>query len=370
MDYSELQKLIINTLAGRPTGTQILPEGHQEIELNILDFANSLLNTISTGLEGEALTNTDPIEPDNANVAYIFQVPPSTTKTFANFKDSEGDSISVTTNSTQLAFGFLVWNKQYWKAITIMLSVSTPSFVTVSDDIVQMIDGEDDIFPKTKAVAVETAGGSVLEDLIKAIDPLASDTIAGYVFRGFATDSTVPGTPDQNVFYLAPAGTYNNFGTSIIVPNGSIGLFRYDTEWHRETINIIEIVDNLVDGGVGKALSAEQGKNLQNNKVNKSDIADNLTTDDATKPLSAKQGKVLQDSKVNKTDIADNLITDDATVPLSAKQGKVLDDKITLLDQDVILNSDIILLTEDALNTLISSGQLDASKIYLAYEPE
>lgn len=130
-DYAEIRQLIVDTLEGRPAGTLIYPEGHQEIELNLLDFANEISSTISTGLIGEAQSNTQPIQPVDSNVAYLFQVPPNTTKTFNNFRNSSGNAITVTTNSTQLAFGFLLWNKSYWIAMTVMLAVSTPSFVYV-----------------------------------------------------------------------------------------------------------------------------------------------------------------------------------------------------------------------------------------------
>jgi len=130
-NYDEIRQLIIDTLEGRPAGKLIYPEGHQEIDLSLLDFANAIANTVSTGLVGEAQANTQPIQPTDSNVAYVFQVAPNTTKIFANFGDSNGDIISVTTNSTQLAFGFLLWNKSYWTPMTVMLSVSTPSFVYV-----------------------------------------------------------------------------------------------------------------------------------------------------------------------------------------------------------------------------------------------
>lgn len=43
------------------------------------------------------------------------------------------------------------------------------------------------------------------------------------------------------------------------------------------------------------------------------DIADNLTTDDSSKALSAKQGKVLQDNKANKNELTITAVTGDAT---------------------------------------------------------
>lgn len=55
----------------------------------------------------------------------------------------------------------------------------------------------------------------------------------------------------------------------------------------------------------GKALSSNDYTNDDKTKVqNIPTVADNLTTDDATKALSAKQGKALQDNKADKSDIS------------------------------------------------------------------
>lgn len=129
--YEEIQQEIITTLVGRPVGTQIQPENHQQFALDMLEFANAMGSLVSNGLMGEALANTDPIEPSDANVAYVFQVPADTTKTFANFLNSNSNPISVTTNSSQAAIGFLMWNQEYWSAITVYVAVSSPSFVYV-----------------------------------------------------------------------------------------------------------------------------------------------------------------------------------------------------------------------------------------------
>lgn len=66
-------------------------------------------------------------------------------------------------------------------------------------------------------------------------------------------------------------------------------------------------------------------------------IADNLTTDDSTRALSARQGKALQDNKLEKTDLKDasttqkgvvqlnNTLTSTSTVQaLTAAQGRIL----------------------------------------------
>lgn len=53
-----------------------------------------------------------------------------------------------------------------------------------------------------------------------------------------------------------------------------------------------------------------------------------LTSTSTTHALSAAQGKVLNDSKLNKTDVVNNLTTPDTSKALSAAQGKALSDRI------------------------------------------
>lgn len=60
---------------------------------------------------------------------------------------------------------------------------------------------------------------------------------AGYIFRGEATPSTVPGTPTERVAYIGGPGTYTNFGGSTVVPSGSIGVFKYTgSAWSNQVI--------------------------------------------------------------------------------------------------------------------------------------
>lgn len=60
----------------------------------------------------------------------------------------------------------------------------------------------------------------------------------GYVFKGVATGGTSAGTPDANVFYIAPAGTYTNFGSRFVVPTGSIGVFTYNGSWSKSLVRL------------------------------------------------------------------------------------------------------------------------------------
>ena len=80
----------------------------------------------------------------------------------------------------------------------------------------------------------EITGAGLQAVLLQIIDTVGS----GYNFMGVANEGTAAGTPDANVFYIAPTGTYSNFGTSYTVPVGSIGVFSWDGRWSKVSIKI------------------------------------------------------------------------------------------------------------------------------------
>lgn len=70
----------------------------------------------------------------------------------------------------------------------------------------------------------EITGALLQQALLSMIDSLGEN----YDFAGVATTSTNPGTPDQNVFYIAyAAGTYANFG-GLTCDGKEINIFRSD----------------------------------------------------------------------------------------------------------------------------------------------
>lgn len=73
----------------------------------------------------------------------------------------------------------------------------------------------------------EITGALLQQSLLSMINSLG----IGYQFRGVATPSTNPGTPDQKVFYIAVTpGEYANFGGNIV---NFMAIFRYDTSWQK-----------------------------------------------------------------------------------------------------------------------------------------
>lgn len=72
--------------------------------------------------------------------------------------------------------------------------------------------------------------GAILNNILNTI----IDTIGGnYTFAGVATPSTSVGSPDANVFWIGGAGTYTNFGSSITIAAGNIGIFTYNGSFTR-----------------------------------------------------------------------------------------------------------------------------------------
>lgn len=81
----------------------------------------------------------------------------------------------------------------------------------------------------------EITGALLQQALLSMIDSLG----AGFQFVGIATPDTIPGTPDQNVFYIAAtAGTYSNFG-GIVLADGEVAIISGSgTTWTKETTGI------------------------------------------------------------------------------------------------------------------------------------
>lgn len=92
------------------------------------------------------------------------------------------------------------------------------------------------------------------EGLNEVLQSIVASLEKGYQFIGIATPSTNPGTPDQNVFYIASEiGTYSNFG-GLAVSNGEIAIFKYNGTWAKDvtgcatTLSVEELHDEIYGG--------------------------------------------------------------------------------------------------------------------------
>ena len=94
--------------------------------------------------------------------------------------------------------------------------------------------------------------GSVMQATLLA---MVNSLGANYQYAGIATPSTNPGTPDQNVFYLAStAGTYVNFG-NIVLAEGEVAVLKYNGSWTKDTSGLasaekVSQLDQKVDENI------------------------------------------------------------------------------------------------------------------------
>lgn len=117
----------------------------------------------------------------------------------------------------------------------------------------------------------ELITGSILNDVLnQMVDAFA----VGYQYKGVATPSLNPGSPDARVFYLTTTpGIYTRFG-GLTVGSGELALLRWDSSWHKDSFSVgggggggdVNVIDNLYSSSPIDALSANQGRIL-NGKI-------------------------------------------------------------------------------------------------------
>lgn len=72
---------------------------------------------------------------------------------------------------------------------------------------------------------------SVLNGMVDALG-------TGYLFKGIASTSTNPGSPDEKVFYIAgETGTFSYFG-SLTANENELTIFYFDSSWHKVAATI------------------------------------------------------------------------------------------------------------------------------------
>jgi len=125
IDYNALRQEIINTLMGRPEGTQIQPDNHQHYALNMLDYIRELELALQSSLMGFADENTIPIQPDDARVSYIGAVAPNYTSVYSNFYDAYGNAITINNPNASGLLVIFIWNMEFWSYETVPAGQNT-----------------------------------------------------------------------------------------------------------------------------------------------------------------------------------------------------------------------------------------------------
>ena len=167
--YSDTRQLIIDTLMGRPAGTEIQPEDHQAFALQITDYVRSVELVAGNATPiGFADASTIPVQPDNGQAVYLSQVGRGTTVVFTNFIDQNGNAISVTSDSDSVTLVNLLWNGQYWTKQETRISLKNT---------VQENDIADGAVTTPKIADKAVVKGKLSEDLQKVLDNAGTKAI-------------------------------------------------------------------------------------------------------------------------------------------------------------------------------------------------
>lgn len=182
-------------------------------------------------------------------------------------------------------------------------------------------------------------------------DTYNGEEITDEVFRSLAANSTtVPFEPDYNIATFAeqrsrPAGVAQfavNFEPGGQAPLDArtvvgtkadlINAATYAAKNYYQGMLVIvkDTQEVYVLKDIAKITSADYSgwKRVDGGGVTQTVVENVLTSTSTTHALSAAQGKFLNDNKLNKTDVVNDLTTPDANKALSAAQGKALSDRI------------------------------------------
>lgn len=97
--------------------------------------------------------------------------------------------------------------------------------------------------------------GKILQNALLSI---ISTVGANSTFAGIATPETNPGTPDQNIFYIAGKGTYANF-SGITVEIGQLAVLKWNGAWSKQALEIGVGDGNMIlDWVIDAATTREQ----------------------------------------------------------------------------------------------------------------
>lgn len=172
--YSETRQLIIDTLMGRPAGHEIQPQEHQDFALTLLNYVRSVELVSASTLIGFAKSDTIPVQPENANAAYISSLGNNSSITFNGFYDKNGNPIEVTTDEDHAALIILLrrWELGYWEVNSVPISIVAPG---VDSDVVKYADG----FTVNQNVG-GYADGDVVEAGTSVLD-VVKNILVGYI---------------------------------------------------------------------------------------------------------------------------------------------------------------------------------------------
>ena len=165
----------------------------------------------------------------------------------------------------------------------------------------------------------EITGYLLQSSLLSMINSLG----AGYQFVGIATPSTNPGTPDQNVFYIASKpGPYSNF-SSLAIQSGEVSVLYWNGTWHKAETGAIsgdavddEITELRLD--VFGQVEIEKNYNWSDGYLGSGWEIKSSTTSQFSQPVFCKAGEVLKYKTGNNYSYAVAKVHDDTPISVGS----------------------------------------------------
>lgn len=155
--------------------------------------------------------------------------------------------------------------------------------------------------------------GQILQNVLNTI---VNNLKQGYLLVGIATPDGNPGTPDQNVCWLATKGTYVNYG-HITVGNGKLAVIKYNGTWTSDTVDVqgaiksgdginvdpesgevsVKVGDGLQIAGGKVAAKVGDGMQIADGSI-AANVGDGLQIDGGKSAVNAGNGIKIADGKV------------------------------------------------------------------------
>lgn len=183
-----------------------------------------------------------------------------------------------------------------------------------------------DIASVVKTNGEQEITGANLQQVLFAM--ITNSVGFGYLYKGVITPDSTITTPDANILYLAGAGTYTQFGSSQIIPEGSLGVFAYNGTW---------VFDSVEIGGGGSSdavLYTQQTlSDAQKTQARTNIDAANVITEEVLDITSTQQAVTHEITPVQNIGY---LATHGHIVPLSATSYRRYSDPISLKSGDTL----------------------------------
>ena len=213
----------------------------------------------------------------------------------------------------------------------------------------------------------------------------------GYEFAGVADTTIRHESETGKKFYIAKPGIYNNFGSAddrYVVNDGQFGIIKYDGTYSIEYITVVNIVNDLTTGGTSSALSAEQGKVLNNKFTEVNDEISSIKTSISNQEtaVSNKFAEVnanlqtLDSSLNNHVEFSNNKFTEietgiDAVKEEIKNQGNSTTEKFTKVGEEIQTLRDSVDDVQSKIKVMSLSeyeslSEKDSSTFYYIYEEE